>query len=186
MYMVRDILDLHSVGGQGVRASEEFPGRSCEGIGGEAREFSWDSLSLFTSWGTATLNLNQVEPFRSKDLFCWHVTAAGYSRLAEIPGIPKWEPGLGQSRVLHCHCQSCGTAWQRSPVPGKGSGFISVPDVDVSSWDRQPLKILVTKQLRFLRASEETLHLKLSLDWFLLYTGPNHFNHFQAVSTVAH
>ena len=26
MYMVRDILDLHSVGGQGVRSSEEFPG----------------------------------------------------------------------------------------------------------------------------------------------------------------
>lgn len=26
MYMVRDILDLHGVGGQGVRASEEFPG----------------------------------------------------------------------------------------------------------------------------------------------------------------
>ena len=24
--MVRDILDLHSVGGQGVRSSEEFPG----------------------------------------------------------------------------------------------------------------------------------------------------------------
>ena len=25
---------------------------------------------------------------------------------------------------------------------GKGSGFISVPDVDISSWDRQPLKCL--------------------------------------------
>ncbi|CAK9062152.1 unnamed protein product [Durusdinium trenchii] len=50
MYMVRDILDLHGVGGQGVRASEEFP--------------------------------------------------------------------------------------------GKGSGFIAVPDVDISSWDRQPLKRL--------------------------------------------
>ena len=50
MYMVRDILDLHGVGGQGVRASEESP--------------------------------------------------------------------------------------------GKGSGFISVPDVDISSWDRQPLKRL--------------------------------------------
>ena len=29
--MVRDILDLHSVGGQGVRASEEFPGADFNG-----------------------------------------------------------------------------------------------------------------------------------------------------------
>ncbi|CAJ1331156.1 unnamed protein product [Effrenium voratum] len=31
---------------------------------------------------------------------------------------------------------------ESTKFPGKGSGFISVPDVDISSWDRQPLKRL--------------------------------------------
>jgi len=38
MYMVRDILDLHGVGGQGVRASEEFPGAGTPTSNGWKRE----------------------------------------------------------------------------------------------------------------------------------------------------